>query len=94
MNDLIRLNIEANTQEWYNKLSKDLKILLISGDMDPVGNYSKGINEIAQKLSESGHNDVRVKLYEGGRHEILNETNRGEVYADVLDFINYVAESK
>lgn len=86
MNDLVKLNIAANTDEWYKKIPKELNILLISGDMDPVGNYSKGIKEIHDKLISTGHRNVNMKLYSQGRHEILNELNKEEVYKDIVDF--------
>lgn len=87
MNDLVKLNIEANVDEWYSKLPKELPILVVSGSMDPVGDYSKGINIIGDKLRQTGHTNATVKLFEGGRHEILNETNKDEVYAYITNWI-------
>ncbi len=87
MNDLIKLNINANSPEWYNSVPKDIPILVISGEMDPVGNYGAGLREVHTKLLESGHSQAQLKLYEGGRHEILNEINKDEVYADILAFV-------
>lgn len=87
MNDLVKLNIAANSDEWYEKVPKDIDILLISGDMDPVGNYSSGIREINDKLVASGHSKTEMKLYPEGRHEILNELNKTEVYEDINSFI-------
>ena len=88
MNDLVKLLMNANSDEWYQKLPKELPILITSGAMDPVGEYSKGINQVAEKLKASGHTNVTVKLYEDARHEILNETNKDEVYADILEWLN------
>lgn len=88
MNDLVKLNIGANTDEWYQNVPKDLPILVTSGSMDPVGEYSKGINQVGDKLKATGHDKVTVKLYENARHEILNETNKDEVYADILEWLN------
>lgn len=90
MNDLVNLNIEANLPEWYSAVPKELPVLLVSGDMDPVGNYSKGIREINDKLIQSGHTNVTMKLYKDGRHEILNELNRDEVYSDIRVWIESV----
>lgn len=89
MNDLIKLNAQANTDEWY-KAVPDVPLLVISGADDPVGEYSKGIVEIGDKLKANAHNNVTVKLYENCRHEILNELNKDEVYAFVLEFIKSV----
>lgn len=88
MNDLIKLNIGANTDEWYSQVPKELPILLTSGAMDPVGEYSKGINQVGDQLKATGHTNVTVKLYENARHEILNEINKDEVYADILNWLN------
>ena len=33
-------------------------------------------------------NDVSIKLYSEGRHEMLNEINKKEVYSDVLAWLN------
>ena len=52
--------------------------------MDPVGDYGKGVRKVYQMLRKAGVKDVEMKLYHGARHEILNETNRQQVYADVL----------
>ena len=90
MRDLVNLNIMANSSEWYEKVRKDLPIFVIAGDRDPVGAYGKGIKEINDKLISSGHTDVKMKLYENDRHEILNELDKETVYADVLAFINRV----
>lgn len=88
MNDLIHLNISANTADWYNRVPKDIPILVISGSMDPVGNYSKGIKEVYDGLVSSGHTKAEIKLFPDGRHEILNETNRAEVYDYIAAFID------
>jgi len=90
MKDLVHLNIMANSTEWYEKIRKDLPIFVIAGDRDPVGAYGKGIREIYDKLVASGHTDASMKLYENDRHEILNETDKETVYADILNFINKV----
>ena len=90
MNDLVKLNIAANTDEWYGKVPKDIPLLVISGEMDPVGNYGAGLKEINTKLLESGHAKAQLKLYPDCRHEILNELNKEEVYADILAFVESV----
>lgn len=59
----------------------------MSGDMDPVGNYGKGVKEVYQKLLDTGHKNVTLKLYPEARHEILNEINKQEVYDDLDKWI-------
>jgi esterase/lipase len=69
-----------------------MPILMLSGSKDPVGDYSKGVEEVYKKLKKSGHKNVTMKLYEGARHEILNETNRQEVYEDIINWLNEKVE--
>lgn len=87
MADLLHLNTAANSDEWYEKVRQDLPILLISGAEDPVGEYAKGIDEVYNKLLQSGHTAVEEKLYSECRHEVLNELNKEEVYEDIYSFI-------
>lgn len=68
----------------------DLPIFLIAGLNDPVGNLGKEVRKIAKKYRAYGLNDVRLKLYAGMRHEILNEIGKEQVYDDVLNFINNI----
>lgn len=86
MHDLIKLMDACNEDIWFQKMNKDLPIFLISGDMDPVGNYSKGVIEVYDKLKAKNAN-VKMKLYKNCRHEIHNDTSREEMYQDILDFI-------
>ena len=65
----------------------DLPIFLVSGAMDPVGQYEKGVREVHDRLALAGSKDLVMKLYEGCRHEILNERNRETVYQDILRWI-------
>ena len=62
-------------------------VYLFSGDADPGGSRGKGVRKVAGFFRESGCRDVTVKLYPGGRHEMLNEINRDTVYQDVLDWL-------
>lgn len=90
MRDLVNLNIMANSAEWYERVKKELPIFVVAGDKDPVGAYGKGIKEVYDKLIATGHSNAVMKLYENDRHEILNETDKETVYADILAFINKV----
>lgn len=87
MRDLLHLNTAANGEEWYSHIRKDLPILLVSGAQDPVGDYSKGIEGVCQRLIETGHTLAEKKLYPDCRHEVLNELNRQEVYEDIYSFL-------
>lgn len=68
----------ANDGEKARKLPKDLPILIISGDSDPVGNYGKGVRKVFNMYKDVGISDISLYLVKDGRHEILNETSRSE----------------
>ena len=87
MGDLMRLIMKCNSNEWYKELNKELPILLIAGEDDPVGNYGKGVQSVFNKLISTNHN-AKLKLYPDCRHEILNDSCKEEVIADILAFSN------
>ena len=69
------------------KMDPDTPILLFSGDKDPVGSFGKGVEKVAGFFRTAGVKDLTVKLYPGGRHEMLNERNKEDVYGDVLSWL-------
>ena len=85
--DLFSLLKEINQKDWAEKVPAQLPIYLFSGTEDPVGLYGKGVEEIFEKLRNSNHKDLTMKLYKGGRHEMLNELNKEEVYEDTLKWL-------
>ena len=68
-------------------IAKDFKIMVACGSDDPVSNKSVNAVKLADFYKKLGLNPV-LKIYQGARHEILNETNKDEVYADFLAFID------
>ena len=68
-------------------MKKDLPVLFIAGGDDPVGSYGKGVLKAADAFRKIGMQDVSCKIYPLGRHEILNEINREEVYHDVSSWL-------
>lgn len=73
--------------ENIRKIPKDLKVLIASGKEDPVGAYGEEVREVYKIYKMSGIKDVSIELYEGCRHEILNETIKKTVYGDIYDWI-------
>ena len=69
------------------RMNKSLPVYFMSGDADPVGENGKGVLRAYKSFLAAGMKDVAVKLYHGGRHEMLNELNRDEVYKDILNWI-------
>ncbi len=92
--DLFSLLASVSAKEWYVQVPKELPIYLIAGDMDPVGNYGKGVTEVYNKLCSTEHTDVSIKLYPSLRHEIHNEKERQTVLDDILTFAVSVTAKK
>lgn len=69
---------------------KELPILFVAGSLDPVGGKGAGVRKAADQLRSSGVGQVEVKLYEGMRHEVLNEPIKQEVYTDILSWVEEV----
>ena len=69
-------------------IRSDLPILIASGDADPLAGGGALIELLGQRYRDAGIADVTVKLYPAARHEILNETNRDEVTADIVAWLH------
>lgn len=65
------------------KMNMDVPVFFIAGDMDPVGDYGKGVVSAKEAFEAAGVKSVDIKLYPQGRHEMLNEINYRDVYNDV-----------
>lgn len=69
------------------KMDPGTPVFFLSGDADPVGQNGAGVKKVAGWFREAGCRDVTVTLYPGGRHEMLNEVNRDEVFSDALNWL-------
>jgi alpha-beta hydrolase superfamily lysophospholipase len=65
----------------------DLPVYLASGELDPVGGQAALVHALADRYRTAGLTDVTVRIYPGARHEVFNETNRDEVVAELLAWI-------
>lgn len=88
--DLFSMIKTVNSPSWFQQYPKELATLIVSGDMDPVGNYGKGPDYVYKHLLLSGCNKVDIKMYEGARHELFNETNREAVFSDLVEWIESI----
>ena len=68
-------------------MKKDLPVFFIAGGDDPVGSYGKGIHKCVAEFQKVGMTDVSVRVYPLCRHEILNEINKEDIFADVANWI-------
>lgn len=69
------------------RIPKELPILFVSGEDDPVGAFGKGVIKVYEKYKSAGIHNLSIHLYKGDRHEILNEVNRRDVYEDLRRWI-------
>ena len=76
------------SQKNINKMNKAAPIYFMSGAEDPVGDYGAGVETAYKAFCRAGLADVMIRLYPGGRHEMLNEINRGDVMQDILNWLN------
>lgn len=92
--DLMKINMLANKKVTFSKTAKDLPIFIFSGSMDPVGDYGRGVMQVFDRYVTAGCDEVKVKIYPGGRHEMLNETNRRQVYEDIALWLDEKTEER
>ena len=76
----------VSDERWYESFPKNKPTLFMSGLEDPVGSYGKGVRTVFTRLLNKRCN-VKLELYEGARHELINELNRAKVYKDAAEFI-------
>lgn len=84
--DMFTLLQYVSAKKWYESVPKKLPMLLISGSMDPVGNYGRGVRQVAEDLKKTGHKDVTLHMYYDARHELFNELNAKDVMHDLLEW--------
>lgn len=84
---LLELVNRLYKKENLEKMPKELPVLFVAGKEDPVGGYGEGVKRAYQSFQEIGMKNVKMKLYETDRHELLNESDRGTVYQDIYQWI-------
>ena len=85
--DLFDMLGEVSKKDWASRLPRELPILIISGDADPVGNYGRGVDKVYRRIEKADVRDVTLRLYHGARHELLNETSKDEIIEHTLEWI-------
>lgn len=84
---LFTLIDRLNKEENLKAMPKNLPVHFIAGDMDPVGNYGEGVRKAYEDFRKVGMERISMKLYAGGRHELLNEKDKLKVYEDIYPWI-------
>ena len=75
-------------------IRSDLPIYLLSGDADPLAGGGALIELVADRYRQGGVKDVTVALYAGARHEVFNETNRDEITADLMAWLDRITAAR
>ena len=86
--DILKGSKKINQVSTFEDTPKKLPVFIFSGDNDPVGEMGKGVKKVAKGYKDAGIKNLTLKLYKGGRHEMLNEVNRKEVEQDVINWLN------
>ena len=74
------------------KIRPDLPMYLFSGSQDPVGQQLEGVRILIDRYYNAGLRDISHDFYQGGRHEMLNELNRGQVRTNLLVWMSGVLQ--
>lgn len=90
---LLELIRRAEQDENLEAIPKELPLLLLSGEEDPVGDYGKGVRKVWEAFQEHGL-AAEMKLYPEARHEILNELDRSRVWEDIVAWLEKVLAVK
>lgn len=72
----------------FTSIPKELPVLIVSGTEDPIGKYGQTVRRLYDAYLKNGMDSVRLLFNEGGRHESLNETNRDEITAKIIDWMD------
>ncbi len=78
---------DIHKEENLKSIPKSTPIFIISGGEDPVGDYGEGVKNLINLYRDLGVTNLDSKIYQGARHELLNEINKEEVMNDILCWI-------
>lgn len=84
--EIIRMAGDLMTPDALARIPKTLPVLLITGEADPASNMAVQVRELERRLRATGLS-VTANYYADARHELLNETNRDDVQADVIAWL-------
>jgi alpha-beta hydrolase superfamily lysophospholipase len=82
------------TPENERRVSVGVPLLVFAGDQDPVGELGEGVRDLVGRYEKLGVGPITLRLYPQGRHEMLNETNRDEVHADLVAWLDAVVSAR
>jgi alpha-beta hydrolase superfamily lysophospholipase len=77
--------------EKLKRVRPDLPLFAFVGDQDPINNHLEWFYPLLERYRRAGLTNVSSHVYGGARHEVFNETNRAEVVANLLAWIDEIA---
>ncbi len=86
--ELLKGVSQINSASTYQQTPKDLPIILLAGDKDPVGDMAKGVQQVHEAYKKVQIDDLICTIYPDARHELLNETNRAAVIQDIINWLD------
>lgn len=86
--DLFTFVNVVNSRVFIEDTPRELPILILSGEEDPLGEYGKGIHKLKALLDAMDFKDVSVELFPGARHELCHEINREEIFETILHWLS------
>ena len=78
---------ELTKRSNMKKMPKNLPLLFVSGEKDPVGGFGKDVKKVYESYLKAGMKNAEIRLYENDRHEILNEQDRRVVYEELYQWM-------
>ncbi len=79
--DLLSGMLHTGRQNACASWRRDMPVLLLSGQNDPVGNFGKGVGQVESAMRACGLTNVRIRLFPGARHDLLHEEKSGHAHA-------------
>ncbi len=80
--------LQLQKKESVYAVPKKLPMIFMAGLDDPVGNFGTGVRKVYERYKKAGVKDISLRLYSGDRHELLNETDRQQIYLDISEWLN------
>ncbi|MCR4590598.1 MAG: alpha/beta hydrolase [Lachnospiraceae bacterium] len=84
---LLEMILRMQDRKRMAKIPHSLPVFFMSGEQDPVGENGEAVRALADRYRADGFKDVSCKLYPGARHEIYHETDRYQVFFDIMEFM-------
>ena len=86
--DMARGSAAARSKRALAEIPKDLPVYIFSGEDDPVHGEKADIERLVGLWREAGVQNIDLQWYEGGRHEMLNETNKQQVVQNLISWLD------